>query len=283
MQPEIVIADTSRLSTAELAEAVNAAFAGYFVPIQHSASTFAAACRWFSLDTAASVYLHTPDGKRAGLALLGIRGNRGWCGPFGIVAEFRGQGLARTLAQALIARGTSLGLKSLTLEVMVQNERAIRTYSKAGFTMIRDVSILEGEFKPDFQTQDNPPSCELRNVPLEDALCFSAQIGQAPSPTWQRQKASLLNLDMRALAAWSEGAPKAVLVFRQNEAAKQVVIGGLVWQDESIALSLLRHVAPIAPRMFCLNEPDNSALCALLRNVGLQEIHRQHEMRLALV
>ena len=283
MQLEIVIADTSRLSTAELAETVNAAFAGYFVPIQHSASTFAAACRWFSLDTAASVYLHTPDGKRVGLALLGIRGNRGWCGPFGIVPEFRGQRLAGALAQALIARGTSLGLKSLMLEVMVQNERAIRTYSKAGFTMVRDVSILEGEFKPDPLSQRELPGCELRDLPLEDALCFSAQIGQAPSPTWQRQKASLLNLDMRALAAWSEGAPKAVLVFRQNEAAKQVVIGGLVWQDESIALSLLRHVAPMAPRMFCLNEPDDSALYALLRKVGLQEIHRQHEMRLALV
>jgi len=282
VQPEIVIADTSRLSTAELAEIVNDAFSGYFVPIVHTASTFAAACRWFDLDAAASVLLQTRDGKRAGIALLGIRGNRGWCGPFGIVREFRGLGFASTLAQALISRARSLGLKSLALEVMVQNERAIRTYRKAGFTLVRDVSILEGEFNTGLLPQDNQTSVEFRETRIEDALRLLNEIGPSPAPAWQRESASLLTIDMRALAGWTGGRPQAILVFRHNEAAKQVVIGALVWQDESTALSLLRQAAPIAPRMFCLNEPDDSPLCGLLLRGGLRVIHRQHEMRLAL-
>lgn len=50
-----------------------------------------------------------------------------------VAAEYRGQGLARRLLQALLEQGAQMGITDFTLEVRDGNEPAIRLYESLGF------------------------------------------------------------------------------------------------------------------------------------------------------
>lgn len=52
---------------------------------------------------------------------------------FAILPTHRGRGVGRGLLAAVEARARELGCCKLTLEVLDQNERALRTYTAAGF------------------------------------------------------------------------------------------------------------------------------------------------------
>jgi GNAT superfamily N-acetyltransferase len=283
LNPEVVISDTSRMSSAALADAINAVFAGYYIPPANTASSFASFCRWFNLDLATSVRMETKDGTLMGLAMLGIRGSRGWCGPFGIVPNFRGRGLAGTLASGLIARARSHGLRSLGLEVLVQNERAIKTYQNAGFVTLRSVCVLDGSPENSFFKSDGGESYDIQEITVAEAWLIAEQLRTGrPPPTWQREPVSLLSMEMKAAVALLNGREQGVLVYRHNTIANQVAIGALDFREESVARALLARVASLSSRFFCLNEPENSTLHELLGRVGLREVHRQYEMTLQL-
>lgn len=50
-----------------------------------------------------------------------------------VAVDYRGQGLARRLMEALLAQGTAMGITDFTLEVRDGNEPAIRLYESLGF------------------------------------------------------------------------------------------------------------------------------------------------------
>ena len=295
-QLDFVITDTSQMSMAQLAEAINAAFDDYYVPVNHTALTYAAMCRQFDLDLAQSVVLReASSGKLAGITMLGLRDNRGWCGGFGVTSAFRGQGASRWLAEALIERGRSLGLQSLQLEVMVQNERAIKTYRRAGFQVVRDLVVMSApadlvlpELRPGHSVL-----LEISELAPLEALRIASRLEPAHGfePCWQREPASLAALSqLRGLVAWRSGTPLAVLLYRYNPANGQIGIANLTFYNEAAAKGLLERAAVnsriLRPRgedakaehFFILNEPENSELFALLSEIGLQETIRQYEM-----
>ena len=96
-----VMGDIRDMAIAELAVATNRTFEKYFLPVEHTVDGFATFCRIHNLDTARSVTLRNQAGDLVGLTMLGIRDERAWCGGFGIVLEFRGQGHAATLLAGL--------------------------------------------------------------------------------------------------------------------------------------------------------------------------------------
>lgn len=100
------------------------------------------------------------DGKRmVGFTLIGIDRWRGGLGAFdaatGILRGFRGQGLAtRMLDHALPELGRR-GVGTFVLEVITDNEPAIRAYKKAGFEISREwkcFELMRASFSSEFQT-----------------------------------------------------------------------------------------------------------------------------------
>ena len=123
----IVPADT--LSIAELAELFTAGYEGYFVPIQVDAATIALHGRRVG---------HRPHAlaRRAGRrrrATSAVRGERAWIGGLGVVPAKRRRGVGRALMEAVLAEAPPL----VTLEVIEQNEPAIRLYEQLGFERTR--------------------------------------------------------------------------------------------------------------------------------------------------
>jgi ribosomal protein S18 acetylase RimI-like enzyme len=298
-QPNFVVADTSELSMAQLAEAINAGFEGYFVPVNNTASTYGAFCRQYDLDLAQSVVLREKNSsKLAGITMLGLRDNRGWCGGFGITSAFRGQGVSHLLIQALVERGRGLELQTLQLEVLAQNERAIKTYRWAGFQTVRNLVVMSA--KTDLVLPELRPGhsvlLEIGEVTLAEAQRIASRLepDHSSEPCWQREPASLAALSgLRGLVAWRSGTPLAVLLYRYNPANGQIGISNLAFYNEAAAKALLERAAinsqilrprdqdPKAGHFHILNEPENSELYALLSEIGLQETMRQYEMVLS--
>ena len=51
----------------------------------------------------------------------------------GIIPAFRGQGIVGEMYEMLLPRLKAMGIRQSILEVICQNERAIKAYEKAGF------------------------------------------------------------------------------------------------------------------------------------------------------
>lgn len=82
-------------------------------------------------------YIAVDEGRGIGLILGGIRKFDGIktlrCGTMCIVPEFRGSGVAEKLWESHIVLAREQGCKQLFLEVLGNNERAIKFYEKKGY------------------------------------------------------------------------------------------------------------------------------------------------------
>ena len=283
MPSELSIRETDHLSIAALAAATNATFADYFTPVTHTPAGFALFCRWNTVDVAQSVLLEHQDGRFAGLSLLATRGARGWCGGFGLVPEFRGRGLSSLLVDALMGRARSLSLTTLQLEVLTRNAKAIKTYERAGFQTRRDLVILSGDTRQADLKTDTDLEVQPAGTPEQ---AWSAGLAlPSPASCWQREIVSLLSMTgVHGLVARRASQVAGVLLYRSNQPAGPLALMHLAFADETAARALLaRALADTrTTQLFILNEPDGSPLHALLRSLGLSEIHRQHEMAVAL-
>jgi ribosomal protein S18 acetylase RimI-like enzyme len=283
-QSEFRVRETGHLSIAQLAEATNATFADYFVPITHTTDGFAAFCRGNSIDLAHSLLLERKtDGRLVGLTMLAVRGAHGWCGGFGLVPEFRGQGLASVLVEALVDQVRRQRLATLRLEVLTQNAWAIQAYTRAGFRIERELVILAGAL----QTDVDPLGTGLEVCPAESPfLAWTASLGlPVPAPCWQREVISLLTTNsMQGLVATRMGQTVGALLYRPNTASGLFSIGHLAFTDENAARALISRAAADTPstQIFVQNEPEDSSLYTLCRTLGLRELHRQYEMLLTL-
>jgi ribosomal protein S18 acetylase RimI-like enzyme len=171
---------------AALAEMFTDAFTGYFFPMNMTVEALATHWRLYHIDGARSLVMRDSSDAFAGLAFIGVRGTRAWCGGFGIAPAYRGRGAGKRLARAMVDTARASGWRSLQLEVLSQNEAARAIYEGAGLTVRRRLRTVQSAVAalPD---DARPPTGGVEtSEPLvaEDVL--------AARPVWQQELASLL-------------------------------------------------------------------------------------------
>ena len=87
----------SELSVAELAALFTAGYEGYLVPMHVDEAMLQSFVDMWDLDLSRS---RVEEGR--GIALLGVRGERGWVGGLGVVPSARRTGLGRALMEAVL-------------------------------------------------------------------------------------------------------------------------------------------------------------------------------------
>jgi ribosomal protein S18 acetylase RimI-like enzyme len=127
----------------DLASLWGRAYADYFVPVSDDPDELRRHVELNDIDPSRSVVVHDDAGRFVGLSLLGVRGDRGWIGGFGVAVEFRRRGLSRELIAAQLEAARGAGLVSLQLEVLEQNW-AQNVYVAAGFVTRRRLHGLRG-------------------------------------------------------------------------------------------------------------------------------------------
>src|SRR5579871_5630874 len=92
VQDEIRFSPAAEYSFSALADAFNASFEGYYVPMRHTADSIASMIQTNDIRLNDSLIARTASGDLIGVVLLAIRATRGWVGGMAIVPEQRGRG-----------------------------------------------------------------------------------------------------------------------------------------------------------------------------------------------
>jgi ribosomal protein S18 acetylase RimI-like enzyme len=224
------LSDFGLESTAAL---LNRGFAGYLVNISFTASRIEQMVKVDSLDLAASrVVLH--DGAPVGIGLIARREPTIRLAGMAIVPEARNKGLGRAFIDLLLAAARSRGDQQMVLEVIEQNEPAIRLYEGAGFRKVRRLLGFEG-------TGTLGPREEglLEEVQQDSAAAVMLNDGMPDLP-WQISGATLAQLTPPCRVFRIEDAWVALLKLDSS----QVIIRGLVAErqpgKQGLSVRLLR-------------------------------------------
>lgn len=267
----------TRLSTLDppaLAAAFNTIYEAYSAPISMGALSMAHHVESNDIQLAHSPLWLDADGNVAGLSMLGVRGDRGWIGGFGIARPQRRQGHSVALMHDALMLARSAGLRLVQLEVITSNIAAIRAYERAGFDHTRDLLVLT---RPaDARTLDIDTAAVQ---PIEPADAIAVRAGLGSRPAWQRERESLARVtDLRALSIGDPAGPLAVAIYQHTPDSVRVLDLGAQGVDS--AQTLLAGLAERYPgeRMTLVNEPEGSPMLPALDDTGWQEVLRQHEV-----
>ena len=135
----ITLEPASTLSIEDLSALVTRCYQGYYVPVSFDAASYARMISAWDLDLKRSRVL-VAEGTPVAVAMLGVRGARGWIGGMGVVTEARGAGHGRAVMEAVLAEARTASITRVDLEVLVQNAPAIRIYEALGFRDTRGLA-----------------------------------------------------------------------------------------------------------------------------------------------
>jgi GNAT superfamily N-acetyltransferase len=278
----LTLEPASRHSIEDLSALVTRCYEGYYVPVFFDAANYARMIQAWDLDLERSRVV-VAEGKPVAIAMLGVRGARGWIGGMGVVPEARGAGHGRAAMEAVLAEARGAGVTQVDLEVLVQNEPAIRIYEALGF---RDTRALDVWIRAAAQAPPPPPLLRVDEVPLSEAFAAHARLHPVRSP-WQRDLRSLERLQgpLRALAVTEDGAIAACAIYRADPGKLQIfdigiAAGALPGSIDAVLAAVLR-VEPTSAAGLVNLAPDDPAARAF-DALGFRVAHRQREMAVVL-
>lgn len=259
-------------SLEQLSEMHNSSFSGYFVPITMTPEMTADFWRTHQIDAIRSVVMHDQSDTFVGMARMGTRGQRGWCGGFGIVPAFRGSGASKLLAAQMVQVARETGLETLQLEVLSQNIRAHKLYEKAGFTTGRKLIGIEATTA----ALSNDTHILTERVKPEALLPLLLKVDQ---PCWGREPATILTADTEAIITTGPDGLINGLVLQRS--GSKIRIQAALFQSQLAhdeLAALLRAAAGDATGIQVYNEPEDSPFLTACLELGFTEFFSQYEM-----
>lgn len=272
-------APASSLSLEAYAAAFTEGFRGYHRTLESDAPKMSRLGRVYNYDFHHSLVAYEGE-EIVGVAVLAIRGERGWCGGFGVAPAFRRRGVGRALMSAMLASARDAGLRRLSLEVSEHNPTARRLYEWAGLRVTRDLLLIERA-----EGVEHAPR-ELEGGPLEEAavselLSHFARLHRV-APAWQRDLPTMLAGLSRGLRLGPRESPRAYALVSEGADGETYVID-LAAESAEDARELTAALARrVAGRVRVLNEPEESLFVAPLLENGFAEFERQREMTIEL-
>ncbi len=260
--------------TKALTDAFNAVYEKYVVPFRLTLEQMRLHITANAISLEHSPLLLDETGGLVGLAALGVRGDCGWVGGFGLTLPARGQGLSQLLMTELMAAAQRFMLRQVQLEVLCDNAAAIQVYQKAGFVPTRELRFLVRRAG----VSDPPEPDGVVNLAAPAQILPHAARLHPVAPCWQRAAASLAATpDLQGFVVGS-AAPTAYALVRAANA--EVRIADIAAADIAQVPPLVAAVSnQFAGRQIVLgNEPTESPIGLALEQQGWHEPLRQYEM-----
>lgn len=228
----------SNYTVPEMVTILNHGFEDYFIPIQFTNSMFLNMLHKDGIDLSASRVL-LADSQPTGIALIAPRGARrvSRLAAMGIAKEIRGKGAGSWLMNALIDEACKRGDKEMVLEVIEQNEPAVRLYQNYGFERVRR---LVGYMGKSNDATENEKS-DLQPIDLSEISQLISQYG-LPDLPWQLSGETLVQTQPPLYAYRIEQA----YVVTSNPEAEHVVIWSLLVEPQArghgLASKMLKRI-----------------------------------------
>jgi ribosomal protein S18 acetylase RimI-like enzyme len=230
------ILPAARYPLPDLVQFLNRGFEDYVVPIRFDPVTFANMQRKDDIDLRLSRVLIV-DGQPCGIALIAPRPARraSRLAAMGIAREIRGKGAGTWLMEQLIGEARQRGEGEMVLEVIEQNEPAVRLYRKHGFQTVRR---LVGLSRKDARENERG---DLQKIDLGELGRLISQHG-LPDLPWQLSGETISNMEP-PVCAYRQG--PAYLAISSPEAEHVAIWSLLVepqWRGRGLGSRLLRQV-----------------------------------------
>jgi len=269
----------------ELFDTFLEAFGDYAIDIsQYNAEIFINRAKKNSVDFESSVGLFYGD-RMVGYTLIGTDAWDGVPSAYdigtGITKPHRGKGLARGMFEHALPRLRSIGVRTFVLEVLQQNEPAIKAYEKTGFHITREFDCFELEWKKITGGKSDAivPLERDRVEVFEDALDWR--------PSWENSLASIGRIpdELSLFGALRDGVPRGMIVYYPALNWIMCIAVDRAYRRKGIGTSLVRHLAGSlrcgAPSVRLVNvQHDDSGMIAFLCGLGFERFVSQYEMEL---
>jgi len=219
----------------DLVKLLNLGFENYLVPIQFSLSQFLTMIRKDSIDLTSSRVLLADD-VPSGIALIARRGWTSRLAAMGISEQIRGKGAGSWFMDRLIDEARERDDHEMVLEVIEQNEAAVRLYQKYGFQTIRRLIGFTRTGAMETSTGD------LQEIDLRAAGVLLSMHG-LPDLPWQLSAESIAHMNP-PVRAYHKGQAYAVI---SNPDAEQIVIWSLLVEQDArgneLGVDMLNSIA----------------------------------------
>ncbi|MBC1982757.1 GNAT family N-acetyltransferase [Listeria booriae] len=244
----------------------NEAFSDYLVPATTTEASFKARMESLFLSEEESL-VATMNGEPAGIALTGTREFQSkkiaWIGGIAIVPKFRKNGLARQLMEALISDYGKQSVAESWLEVIANNQPAIRLYESLGYEKINDLTFLKG----DLQNYDKA-EVTLTSITSEP-------ISENPNTPWQ----NLISEQTKAASIWQDNQNLGHIIYRISD--NGLTLLQLNLQDDDKILNVLQTFFNQFGAIPCIisNQEISRPFIAICMQNGFTEVAQQMQMR----
>jgi ribosomal protein S18 acetylase RimI-like enzyme len=231
------------------------------------------------------------DNKLIGYMLVGLDNWNNEPAAFligtGIIRPYRGQGIATDMFNIVIPELRSRGIRRFLLEVLQQNEQAIRAYKKVGFSINRSFDCFHlktGNIRLD---EDVPDAISFRILGKDDMSQFTDSLDRLPS--WENSFSSIRRIPDKLCIFGAE--------YNGDLAGLLVYYPGLSWitglavkknyRHKRIAVALIKYllqkIQDKTPLIRIVNiDTTDKGMISFLDSMGFKCYVSQYEMELVL-
>jgi ribosomal protein S18 acetylase RimI-like enzyme len=242
-----------------------------------------------SVDYAASPGAY--DGNRlVGFTLIGVDAINGDLTAYdagtGIVPEFRGQGLAKRMFDHALPALKERGARRFILEVLQENEPAIKAYQKRGFAIEREFRCYVGQ--PE-QLRSRSSVEEFRMATV-NAMAFEALISEADwIPSFENRFSAYKSIPEHVsfLGALDGNECVGIIAYCQPLNWLLSLIVKRSHRRRGVGLALVKQLADTmladTPRIAALNvDGEDAGMQLFFESLGFVSLVNQYEMARAL-
>ena len=231
------------------------------------------------------------NGKMVGFTMVGVDHREGVLCAFdigtGIIKPYRGKGMAKEMFRYAVPILKEKGVRKFVLEVLQENQPAIRAYQKTGFIIVREFDCFELNFDKARFHINEVALIEIRPIDKEELeLCEGFLDWQ---PSWETSFASIKRIPDKVFlfGARYRGELAGLLVYYPALNWVMCIAVKKPCRRRGIATMLVKHLRDhfrdkvSSVKLINVQHSDKGTI-RFLKRVGFEVYVKQYEMELNL-
>jgi len=231
------------------------------------------------------------NGKMVGFTMIGVDHRNDVLCAFdigtGIIKPYRGKGMAKEMFRYAVPILKEKGVRKFVLEVLQENQRAIKAYQKTGFIIVREFDCFELDFDKARFRMNDVALIEIHPIDKEElGLCEDFLDWQ---PSWETSFASIKRIPDKVFlfGARCRGELAGLLVYYPALNWMMCIAVKKPYRRRGIATMLVKHLRDhlrdkvSSVKLINVQHSDEGTI-RFLKRVGFQVYVKQYEMELDL-
>ena len=275
----MIFKELSKSTIEEVLSTFQLAFAHYFVSVKPTLEQFQFNNKSYNTDFELSVGTYEND-LLVGFILHALKIKNGksilYNAGTGVIPKNRGDNLTLKMYEYIIPKLKEIGVSKIYLEVIIQNQVAINSYSKIGFKTTRNFDCFRGNISIK-KIDSNLVIKELHEINWEILSSFWDF-----EPTWHNAKEAVINCKNELLmyGAFQESLLVGYVIYNPKTSKIMQFATQKEKRNQKICSQLFYHLSIQNDKEVFITNVDMTSLNTLsfLKKVGLTNYIKQNEM-----